>query len=132
MTQLILDLSGENLTLPESQRGGYSCENTPLKRDLEMASGRLVRELYGHVYTVKYQYGFLTEAQRDSFISACEKGWRQAISCSVLYGTQIITSDFLVTAFTFPKFMWSRTENGETVPMYGDFHVELREVMPHD
>ena len=132
MTQLILDLNGENLVLPESRKGGYSCNNTSLHKDLTMASGRLVREVYGHAYTVSYQYGFLTEAQRNKFIAACEKGWRQPIACTVLYGTEYITTDFLVTAFTFPKFMWSKVENGTEVPMYGDFKVELREVASHD
>jgi len=70
-------------------------------------------------------------------IAACEKGMQQSISCSVLTheNSELVTSNFIVTSFERPKFMWSRivTESGEekTVPMWADFSVNLREVKPH-
>lgn len=133
MTQLILDTSGAALSLPESRRGGYACAEEPLSVDVEMASGRTVRELRGAVYTVSYQYGYLTGEERTRFLAACEKGWREPISCSFLLpdGT-LAAGSFLVTGFTFPKFMWSRREaDGTETALWGDFKVELREVTPH-
>lgn len=134
MTQLILDTTDINLALPESRKGGYQCIPKPLFVDTEMASGRLTRELRGSVYVLSYQYGYLTDEQKDDFISACEKGYREVIPCMFLAQneSELITSDFLVTKYTPPKFMWSKTSNGNDVPLWGDFRVELREVEPHD
>ena len=70
-------------------------------------------------------------------IAACEKGMKQSILCSVLTheNADLITTNFIVTSFERPKFMWSRivTESGEekSVPMWADFSVSLREVKPH-
>lgn len=136
MTQLVLDTGGINLTLPESIKGGYNVQNSPLAKEVEMASGRLTREIRGHIWMITYQYGYLDDEQKNNFIAACEKGWRQAITCAFLSptGSGLITSDFLVTDFTYPKFMWSRLQlaGGSPVAMWGDYNVTLREVSPHD
>lgn len=136
MTQLILDVGGINLTLPESIRGGYSVHNTPLSTDVEMASGRITRELRGHVWEITYSYGYLTDDQKDKFISACENGWGQAIQCAFLTpsGAMLETGSFLVTEFTYPKFMWSRLKQAgdDPIPMWGEYSIALREVSPHD
>lgn len=134
MTQLILDTGGVELSLPESRKGGYTCTVKPLSVDTEMASGRLTRELRGSVYIVSYQYGFLTEQQKNDFITACEKGWRETITCGFLSQNSeaMLVSDFLVTDFTYPKYMWSRKNGTDDVPLWGDFRVTLREVEPHD
>lgn len=133
MTQLTLDAPDIALALPESRKGGYSCTTKPLFTDVEMASGRLTRELRGYIYTLSYQYGYLDDEGREKFIAACEKGWREPIECIFLtQSNEEMSSFFLVTDFTFPKFMWSRTASGETVPLWGDFRVTLREVDPHD
>ena len=129
MTQLILDVGGVALTLPESKKGRYSCTLKYQSQDLTMASGRLVREVSGEYYEIKYQYGYLTAEEKGRFLTACETGWRQPIACSFLPpgGDTLQTASFLVTSFTFPKFMWS----SDGVPMYGDYEVTLREVYPH-
>ena len=136
MTQLVLDTGGINLTLPESIKGGYDVQNSPLAKEVEMASGRLTREIRGHIWMITYQYGYLDDEQKAKFVEACEKGWRQAITCAFLTptGGGMITSQFLVTDFSYPKFMWSRLAlaGADPIPMWGDYHVTLREVSPHD
>lgn len=139
MTQLILDTDGYNLSLPESKRGGYSVERRPLSVDVEMVTGRMVRELRGNVWYVSYQYGFFSDSEKNDLIAVCRKGQGQSIRCGFLppESSEALTySDFLVVSFSYPKFMWSRMtgegENITSVPMWGDFSLELREVRPSD
>lgn len=139
MTQLILDTEGYNISLPESQRGGYTVELRPLSVDVEMVTGRMVRELRGNIWYIAYQYGFFTDAEKNKLISTCRKGQRQSVRCGFLPPDSVEAlaySDFLVTSFTYPKFMWSRMAgsggNTSPVPVWGDFALELREVRPSD
>ena len=48
MTQLILDTTGYNMILPESIKGGYVVEEQALSVDVEMITGRIVRQLRGN------------------------------------------------------------------------------------
>ena len=83
--------------------------------------------------------GFFDDDTKNKLLSVCRKGKGQAITCGFLppnsSGT-LLYSNFLVMAFTYPKFMWSQMlpgENGDTArPLWGDFSLELREVRPHD
>lgn len=134
MTQLILDTDGLNVVLPESRKGGYLPDLVPLSVDVEMISGRLVRELRGDVWRIDYQYGYFADELKDRVIAACRKGRRQPIVCGFLSpdsAGELQYSRFLVTAFTHPKFFWSRPgPDGAPVPMWGDFSLTLREVKP--
>lgn len=138
MTQLILDVDGLGVVLPESQNGGYQANLVPLSVDVQMISGRMVRELRGGVWNISYQYGYFDENMKDLVIQACEKGRRQPILCSFLMqdgsGT-MKQSSFFVTSFARPKFMWGTKliGNGETaVPLWADYPLSLREVKPSD
>lgn len=138
MTQLVLDIDGLNVRLPESR--AYTVENTPLAVDVEMVSGRLVKELRGNVWTITYQYGFFSDEERNRVIAACEKGRGEVIRCGFLPQESsdgaLTYSDFFVTEFSRPRFMWSRkvlqNDSYGAVPMWADFSVTLREVKPHD
>lgn len=140
MTQLILDSNGAAVQLPESKKGGYTAQESELSVDVEMVSGRTVREVRGAVWVLSYQYGYLTTEQKDKVLAACQKGARGTIQCGFLTQESndgaLQYSDFIVTSFTRPKFMWSRiiSADGEetTIPMWADFKVDLREVRPHD
>ena len=137
MTQLILDVGGYEVILPESQKNGYSIKEETMSESIQMISGRTVREYRGKVWAVSYQYGYFSGTDMQRVIAACEKGMKQSILCSVLTheNSDLITTNFIVTSFERPKFMWSRivTESGEekSVPMWADFSVSLREVKPH-
>lgn len=134
MTQLILDTEEYNVVLPESKKGGYIPQKQPLSVDVEMISGRIVRELRGNVWHIAYQYGYFNDEEKNRLLAACEKGRREPITCGFLppdSAGKLTYSQFLVMDITYPKFMWSRT--GETpVPLWGDFALELREVKPSD
>lgn len=130
MNQLILDTGGYAILLPESRKGGYTAYEEPLSVDLVMLPGNMVRELRGTVWRVNYQYGYFTDEEKNNLLAACRKGRNEPILCAFLppNSTEMISSEFFVTSFASPKFMWSR----EGKPMWGDFSVELREVTPHD
>ena len=137
MIQLILDVDGAAISMPESQNGGYTIKEETLSESIQMISGRTVREYRGKVWVASYQYGYFNDADMKRVVAACEKGMKQSITCCVLTheSNELVTSKFIVTSFERPKFMWSRiiTESGEekTVPMWADFSVSLREVKPH-
>lgn len=127
------------MILPESKQGGYTIEKQPLSVDVEMISGRLVRELRGHVWYITYQYGYFDTDIKNKLIGICEKGRNAPIRCGFLPPDStgsLIYSVFFVMAFTYPKFMWSRRigqgEEESIVPLWGDFALELREVKPSD
>ena len=130
MNQLILDTGGYAVLLPESRKGGYTAYEETLSVDLTMIPGNMVKEVRGSVWHVNYQYGFFSDEMKNRVIAACRKGRTEPILCSFLppEQTELVSAEFFVTAFTAPKFMWSR----EGKPLWADFSVELREVEPHD
>ena len=139
MTQLILDVSGQNLALPEAIKGTYSAHEEEQSQNLVMIPGNMVKELRGRVWIITYQYGYFGTEDKEKFIAACRKGSAEPITCAFLVqeNNEMKTSQFFVTSYNRPKFMWSRRvaeEDGtlSSVPMWGDFSVELREVDPHD
>lgn len=137
MTQLILDIGGESLVMPESQKNGYIVHEEPLVQSIDMISGRRIREYRGMVWSVTYQYGYLSDADRIKFLNICRKGTTSTIDCNILIPAtdEMVTSTFMVTNYREPKFAWGRIimEDGQakTVPLWGDYSIELREVKPH-
>lgn len=137
MTQLILDVGGESLVMPESQKNGYTVHEEPLAQSIDMISGRRIREYRGMVWVVTYQYGYLSDAERIKFLNICRKGTISTIDCNILTPNtdEMVTSTFMVTSYREPKFAWGRiiTEDGKekTVPLWADYSIELREVNPH-
>lgn len=129
MTQLILDVDGVAIALPESIKGGYRAWEEDLSVDAVMISGRMVKELTGVVWRVAYQYGFFNDADRARVLTAMRKGKRQPLICSFLppESDTMITGSFWVTSSTEPKFMWG----SDGKPLWGDYSVELREVKSH-
>lgn len=134
MTQLILDINGYNLHLPESVKGGYTAYEEDLAEDLIMIAGNMVKELRGAVWRISYQYGYFDDAFKNNLIAACIKGRREPIMCAFLppNGNEMVVSEFFVTSFNFPKFMWSKMSGDGAKPLWGDFSMELREVETHD
>ena len=134
MLQLILDANGYAIALPESQKGGYTAYEEDLTVDLVMIPGNMVKEVRGTIWIINYQYGYLTDEMKNQVIAACKKGRKEPIICSFLSPNNeaLITSEFFVTSFTFPKFMWSNANGDDAIPMWGDFSMTLREVDPHD
>ena len=131
MTQLILDTTGYKVQLPESQKGGYTADEQPLSRSIEMISGRTVKEVRGNVWVISYQFGYFDDELKNNVLVALKKGEKEPITCGFLpqeSSEELSYSEFFVTSYTRPKFMWSN--NGK--PLWGDYRIELREVKPHD
>ena len=131
MTQLILDTTGYNVQLPESQKGGYTADEQPLSRSIEMISGRTVKEVRGNVWVISYQFGYFDDELKNNVLAALKKGEKEPITCGFLpqeSSEELSYSEFFVTSYTRPKFMWSN--NGK--PLWGAYRIELREVKPHD
>ena len=130
ITQLVLDVDGVNLSLPESRNGGNNVSREMQAVSVEMISGRVVRELRGSVVRVSYQYGYFNDEMKTKFLYACEKGRGTPITCGVLFPdrAELSYSKYWVTGIGYPKFMWSR----EGEPLWADFRVELQEVEPSD
>lgn len=144
VTQLVLDVLGDNpFYLPESVKN-YRAYEEDGGEEIEMISRRLVRELRGNVWRVSYQYGWFNDDDKNRLIEICIRGRKQPIRCLFLppNSDALLSSDFFVTSFTSPRFMWSRitgtevTEDGDVIdkyaPIWADFALELREVRPHD
>lgn len=133
MTQLMLDTGNGGVELPEVIRKAYKAWKEDLGETITMISGRMVKELRGRVWRISYSRGWLSDAEKDAVIAACEKGRETPIACQFLVpnGNETLSSQFFVTDFSYPSFQWDT--NGETpTPVWTGFSVELREVKPHD
>jgi hypothetical protein len=134
MTQLILDTMGANITLPESQQGGYTCVETDLQEEVVMISGRMVKETRGTIWEITYQYGFFKTEEKNALIQCCRKGRKSPIQCTFLSpdSNEMQTGSFFVTEFGEPQFMWSTNLlTGAPEPVWAGFSITLREVKPH-
>lgn len=131
MVQLILDVGGYEITLPESRSGGYTVSKEPLETTVQMISGRTVREVRGNVWNISYQYGFFKQADLQRLMEVCDKGIREPITCSFLpqeSAEEMETARFWVESYDRPKFMWSR----EGQPLWADFSIRLQGVTAVD
>lgn len=127
MTQLIID----GISLPESVKGGYTADEQPLSRSIEMVSGRTVKEVRGNVWVISYQFGYFDDELKNNVLAVLKKGEKEPIACGFLpqeSSEELSYSEFFVVSYTRPKFMWSH----EGKPLWGDYRIELREVRPHD
>lgn len=131
MTQLILGNEASTLTLPEARNGNYICENVLLGTDIEMASGRMVREYRGRYWQITYQYTYLRTAHKELLMELCQAGQTEPIPARFLIPDtdEMVSSTFLVTEFQAPQFIWGRTDEEA---LWGNYKVVLREVEPHD
>lgn len=126
MRQLVFD----GIEMPESIKSGYAAWKDILEVQVEMISGRLVKEVRGSVWRIRYQYGFFNDADKSAVLASAEKGRRTPITCVFLPpdSNEYLSGEFFVTSIQYPTFMWSRDGS----PLWADFAVELREVKPHD
>lgn len=131
MVQLILDVGGYEIALPESIKGGYVVTKEPLATTVQMISGRTVREVRGNVWVVSYQYGYFNQTDLQNLLAVCDKGMREPITCSFLpqeSNEELETARFWVESYERPKFMWSRSGQ----PLWADFNIVLRGVTAVD
>ena len=138
MTQLVLD----GIALPEAIKDTYKAYKDDLGVELQMISGRTVKEVRDSVWRISYSGGYFDPDTKNALLAACEKGKREPIRCGFLRAEEdsenLIYGDFWVKSYKRPKFAWSTTEqvgevgNVQTVvrPLWVGFAVELRGVRP--
>lgn len=123
MTQLIID----GIILPEVSKNKYRCAPQELSQNIEMISGRMVKEVRGSVQVIQAQYSYI---DKDLW-SQLSKVLRSKKSFPVVYlpddAPEMQTGNFLVTSITDPTFSFSA--NG--VPYWTGLSFTLREVKPH-
>ena len=124
MTQLVLG----GVTLPEATRGTYQCYEEELRKDLTMASGRIVREVIGKVWRVEYSADYMGNDLCRQVLSVLRSG--QPFDANILTDASDdpITTQMICTAMNAPVFAFDR--NG--VALWHNIKFSLREVSPHD
>ena len=133
MVQLILDVGGESIQLPESQKGGYSPKLVETGMTIQMIGGRRVRELRDELWQIEYSYGYFSAEDWRRLLSVLERGRKEPLVCSFLptpdssHGQSLSTSQFWVS-YTPPKFMWSNGSGDEIEPLWGGCTITLEEV----
>lgn len=124
MVQLILN--GTNL--PETTRGKYKCYEDILSVNLEMASGRMVREVRGKVYKIEYSYDYMGSVLLNELLAILRSSRPITVQYLADDAEELATGTFWCTGITNPMFAFSR--NG--TPYWHNVGFVLREVEPHD
>lgn len=124
MTQLIID----GIYLPETSRDKYQCYPGELSVNVEMISGRTVREVRGHVQMISWSYDYMgSDLWRQ--LAAVLRG---NTAFPVVYlpddSDEMRTGTFLSESITQPTFAFSRDGRG----LWHNVGFTLREVTPHD
>lgn len=123
MTQLIVG----GVVLPQTSNDKYQSYPDELATQVDMISGRRVKEVRGRVQKIVYTYDTLeTETWRQ-----LKAILRSGTSFSVQYlpddSDTMESSMFLVESLTPPKFGFARNGRG----VWHDIAFTLREVKPH-
>ena len=124
MTQLIIN----GILLPETSRDKYQCYPGELSVNVEMISGRTVREVRGHVQYIVWSYDYMGNELWRQLAQAL----RSNTSITVAYlpddGDELVSGEFLVESITQPTFAFSHGGVG----LWHNVGFTLREVRPHD
>lgn len=124
MTQLIIN----GILLPETSRDKYQCYPGELSINVEMISGRTVREVRGHVQYIVWSYDYMGNELWRQLAQVL----RSNTSITVAYlpddGDELVSGEFLVESITQPTFAFSRGGVG----LWHNVGFTLREVRPHD
>lgn len=124
MTQLIIN----GITLPESSRDRYSCWEETLAQNVEMASGRMVREVRGTIYKIKWTYDYMGLSQQTALMTALQSSDALTVSFLVPGESVLQSGTFLMESKTNPTFAFSK----DGTPYWHNVGFTLREVSPHD
>ena len=123
MQQLIID----GIYLPEVKQGKYKAYEGILTQDLEMISGRVVKEYRGAVWIIEYEADFI----RNTLLRNIMNVLRGTSSFTVAFlpdnSSSMESSTFITTGISDPSFQFDRY--GE--PFWDGLSFTLREVSPH-
>lgn len=124
MTQLIIN----NITLPQASHDKYTCHPEELESQIEMISGRITREVRGHVWVIEWEYDYMGDALMRPLLAALRS--RKSLEVSFLPddSSDLLTSRFIVTSMKNPTFAFAK--GGKAY--WHNIEFKLREVEPHD
>lgn len=124
MTQLIID----GLVLPETNHDNYSCYPALLSQEIEMISGRIVREVRGMVQMISYSYDFMG----NDTLRALNRVIRSGKAFPVTYlpddSDEMRSGVFITREQSNPTFFFAHGDQ----PYWRNVSFLLREVEPHD
>ena len=121
-----LNLNG--ILLPQSSHDRYACWEEDLSVQVDMISGRRVKEIRGTVQMISWSYDYMG----DELWRELQAVLRSGTSFQVAYlpddGDELRTGIFLTASLTPPTFGFS--VNGKA--LWHNVAFTLREVRPHD
>ena len=124
MVQLVI----EGFVLPETSRNKYRCYPSELSREIDMVSGRRVREVRGKVQKIEWSYDYMTDSEYLQLLSLLRSGNALQVAYLPDDGTELKSSDFWVESIGNPSFAFSKGLK----PYWHNVSFVLREVKPHD
>lgn len=123
MTQLILD----GVYMPQRSNGAYACWEAELSQQVEMVSGRVVKEHRGKVWRARAAYDVLDDKTYRAALEVLRRGFSFPANVLPDNGGDMVSSTFLVEALTPASFGF--TDNGK--PIWQGLAFQIREVKPH-
>lgn len=124
MQQLIID----NIYLPEVKAEKYKAYEMPLTQDVEMISGRMVKEYRGRVWVIEYNADFIRNDMLRSIMAVLRGDASFTVTFLPDNSDTMETSTFITESITPPAFEFDRYGN----PYWDGLAFSLREVRPHD
>lgn len=124
MTQLIVN----GIYLPESTKDKYQCWSEELSVNVEMISGRMVREIRGHVQKITWSYDYMGNDLWRRLYAVLRGGAAFPVVYLPDDGDSMRSSTFLTESITQPTYAFSHSGVG----LWHNVGFTLREVRPHD
>ena len=124
MIQLIVN----GIYLPETSKDKYQCYPGELSVNVEMISGRTVREVRGHVQMITWSYDYMGNTLWRQLAAVLRGNTAFPVSYLPDDSDATATGTFLVDSITQPTFAFSKGGVG----LWHNVGFTLREVTPHD
>ena len=124
MIQLIIN----GVYLPKTSHDKYQCYPKELSVPLEMISGRVVREVRGHVWAISYSYDYMGNELWRRLAAELRAGKPLTVQYLPDNSDSMSSGVFLVESITNPTFAFSK----DGVGYWHNVGFTLREVKPHD
>lgn len=124
MIQLIVN----GIYLPETSKDKYQCYPGELSVNVEMISGRTVREVRGHVQMITWSYDYMGNDLWRQLAAVLRGNTAFPVSYLPDDSDAMATGTFLVDSITQPAFAFSK----DGVGLWHNVGFTLREVTPHD
>lgn len=124
MIQLVI----EGTALPETSRDKYRCYPSELSREIDMISGRRVRELRGKVQKIEWSYDYMTDSEYKRLLALLRGGKALQVAYLPDDGAELLSGEFWVESIGNPAFAFSKGMKA----YWHNVSFTLREVRPHD